>query len=272
MSVAPQDDAGSSAAHVSMTVEERVVHVVIERPDKRNAMTRSMLDLLAGHCRSITGLVASGAVGAVVVAGRGGHFSAGLDLEDLAGLTRAPLSLEDVARAQAVFTAFEELDVPVLAAIDGVCLGAGLQLAIACHVRGVTERASLAVMEPRWGLVPDLGASWRLPRLVGLGRATELMLSARRVDAAEAVMTGLAEVGLPGDDALVAGHEIAARWADGPQVIGHLPRLVREAMGASRAAALRAEGDLQLRMLAGGDVGEAVSAAVEGREPQFGGR
>lgn len=272
MSIAASVEADRGAGHVSMTVEERVAHVIVERPDKRNAMTRGMLDLLAGHGRSLTGLVASGAVGAVVIAGRGGHFSAGLDLEDLAGLTMAPLSLEDVARAQAVFTTFEELDVPVLAAIDGVCLGAGLQLAIACHVRGVTERASLAVMEPRWGLVPDLGASWRLPRLVGLGRATGLMMSARRVDAGEAIMIGLAEVELPGDDALSAGHEIAARWADGPQVIGHLPRLVREAMGASRAAALRAEGDLQLRMLAGGDVGEALGAAVEGREPRFGGR
>ena len=257
---------------VSLAVEERVAHVVIERPEKRNAMTRAVLERLRERAEAIAGLVAEGSVGAVVVAGSGGTFSAGLDLHDLASLTIDPLTLEDVAHAQGAFTAFEELDVPVLAAVDGVCLGAGLQLAIACHVRGVTERASLAVLEPRWGLVPDLGASWRLPRLVGQGRATELMLTARRVEAEEALRIGLAEVALTGDDALAAGHEIAARWAAGPEVLRHLPRLVREAPGPAREAALAAEGSLQLRMLAGGDVTEAVRAAVEAREPRFGGR
>jgi len=256
----------------SLTVEERVAHVVIERPGKRNAMSRAVLDQLAEHARAVAELAGSGAVGAVVVAGRGEHFSAGLDLADLAGLTTTPVSLEDVAQAQAVFTVFEELDVPVLAAVDGVCLGAGLQLAVACHVRGVTERASLAVMEPRWGLVPDLGASWRLPRLIGQGRATELMLSARRVAADEAIVSGLAEIRLMGDDALAAGHERAVRWADGPEVLAHLPRLVREAVGTTREAALAAEARLQLRVLSGGGVTEAVRAAAEGRSPQFRGR
>ncbi len=263
---------GTEESFTRLIVTERVAHVVIDRAEKRNAMSRTMLDRLVSHAAELSELAASGAVGAVVVAGQGGHFSAGLDLADLAGLTATPLSLDDVARAQAVFTAYEELDVPVLAAIDGVCLGAGLQLAIACHVRGVTERASLAVMEPRWGLVPDLGASWRLPRLVGQGRAIEMMLSARRVDADEAMACGLAEIRLEGEDALSAGHEIAVRWADGPEVLAHLPRLVREAGGGVREVALDAEARLQLRMLAGGDVSEAVRAAVEDRPPRFGGR
>ena len=256
----------------SLTVVERVAHVVIERPAKRNAMDRAVLAGLHDHAREVVELVAAGEVAAVVVAGRDGTFSAGLDLAELAALTVGPLDEEDVAEIQAVFAAFEELDAPVLAAIDGVCLGAGLQLAIACHVRGVTDRASLAVLEPRWGLVPDLGASWRLPRLVGQGRAIEMMLGARRVPAAEALSIGLAEVSLAGDDALAAGHELAARWAAGPEVLQHLPRLVREAGGRTREDALAAEARLQLRMLAGGDVMEAVRAALEGREPRFGGR
>ena len=265
-------EAEASGRVTSLTVEERVAHVVIERPAKRNAMSRAVLEGLHGHAREVADLIEAGDVGAVVVAGRDGVFSAGLDLADLAALTVGPLGEDDVAEIQAVFTAFEELDVPVLAAIDGVCLGAGLQLAIACHVRGVTERASLAVLEPRWGLVPDLGASWRLPRLVGQGRAIELMLGARRVPASESLAIGLAEIALAGDDALAAGHELAARWADGPEVLRHLPRLVREATGRTRDEALGAEARLQLRMLAGGDVTEAVRAAVEGREPRFGGR
>jgi len=137
-------------------------------------------------------------------------------------------------------------------------------------VRAVTSRASLSVLEPRWGLVPDLGASWRLPRLVGQGRATELMLSARRVDAEEALRIGLAEIRLEGDDALAAAHAVALRWAEGPEVLRHLPRLVREAADRPRDAALAAEAALQQRMLAGGDVTEALRAAGEGRTARFG--
>jgi enoyl-CoA hydratase/carnithine racemase len=263
---------GESPEVTSLEIVERVAHVVIERPEKRNAMSREVLSELHGHARHIAGSVAAGEVGAVVVAGRGEHLSAGLDLADLAGLVSGSLSEDDVAAVQAVFTEFEELDAPVVAAIDGVCLGAGLQLVLACHVRAVTPRASLAVMEPRWGLVPDLGASWRLPRLVGLGRATEMMLSARRVDAVEAIAIGLADVALSDGDALASAHELAARWAQGPEVLRHLPRLTRESFTKGRDEALSAEGRLQVRMLSGGDVAEALTAAAEGREPRFGGR
>jgi len=260
---------GDEMPVTSCSIVERVAHVVLERPEKRNAMSRAVLDGLAAHAEELAELAAAGSVGAVVVAGRGEHCCAGLDLQDLAALTTSVPDLTEIARVQAVFTAYEELDVPVLAAIDGVCLGAGLQLALACHVRGVTSRASLAVMEPRWGLVPDLGASWRLPRLVGEGRAMELMLSARRVGAEEALAIGLAEVRLDGPDALAAGHEVAARWAHGPEVLRHLPRLVRESGRMERHEALAAEARLQLRMLTGGDVEEAFRAAAEGREPRF---
>jgi len=259
------------ASSTSLEVTDRVAHVVIERPEKRNAMSTAVLEGLTAHAAEVAEGIAAGAVGAVVVSGRGGHFSAGLDLADLAALVTTPPDEATIARVQGVMTAFEELDAPVVAAIDGVCLGGGLQLALACHVRAVTQRADLAVLEPRWGLVPDLGASWRLPRLVGQGRATELLLSARRLDAEEALRIGLAELRLEGDDAAAAAHEVAAGWAAGPEVLRALPRLVREAGGATREDALRAEARLQLRVLAGGDAAEAMRAAVEGRPPRFGG-
>lgn len=266
------DDAQGRTAgtSTSLTVVDRVAHVVIERPEKRNALTMAMLERLRAHAGTVADAIAAGDVGAVVVSGSGAHFSAGLDLADLATLASTVPDEDAIAAIQAVFIAFEELDAPVLAAVDGVCLGGGLQLALACHVRAVTSTASLSVLEPRWGLVPDLGASWRLPRLVGQGRATELMLSARRVDATEALRIGLAEVALEGEDVRAAAHELAARWAAGPEVLRALPRLVREAGGMTREDALAAEARLQRRMLAGGDVAEAFRAAVEGRDPRFG--
>jgi enoyl-CoA hydratase/carnithine racemase len=264
-----QDATTEAAAGTSLEIVEGVAHVVIERPAKRNAMDRAVLRRLAEHAAAIA---EDRAVGAVVVAGRDGTFSAGLDLADLFALTDGTLDAAAIAEVQAVLAAFEELDAPVIAAIEGVCLGAGVQLALACHLRAVAPDASLAVLEPRWGLVPDLGATWRLPRLVGVGRATELMLSGRRVDADEALRIGLAEVALPQDAAQDAAHELAARLAAGPGVIRRLPRLVREAAGLSRDDAHAAEARVQLEMLAGGDVAEAFRAAAEGRAPRFQGR
>jgi enoyl-CoA hydratase/carnithine racemase len=257
------------ARRVTLEVVESVAHVVIDGPAKRNALTTAMLGELGAHAAEIE---ARDDVRAVVVSGRGGQFSSGLDLADLAGLVSAELDIERIAEVQAVLTAYEELDVPVLAAIDGVCLGAGLQLALACHVRAVTPTARLAVLEPRWGLVPDLGASWRLPRLVGVGRATALLLDERGIDGEEALRIGLAEVRLEVEDGAEVrevAHDLARRWARGPAVLQHLPRLVREAATLDRPAALAAEARLQLRMLATGDVAEAFLAAEEGREPRL---
>ncbi len=157
-------------------VVDGVAHVVIARPEKRNALSRAVLDRLAAHAAAAA---SDPGVGALVLSGEGGHLSAGLDLADLAGLASATLTPADVAALQDVFTAFEELDVPTIAVVEGVCLGGGLQLALACHLRAVAPGARMAVLEPRWGLVPDLGATWRLPRLVGVGRATELILTGR---------------------------------------------------------------------------------------------
>ncbi len=245
-----------------------VAHVVIARPERRNALSREVLDRLADHAARIA---ADPAVGAVVVSGEGGHLSAGLDLTDLAGLATSPPTEEDIAAVQRVLTAYEELDVPTIAVVEGVCLGGGLQLALACHLRGVAAGARIAVLEPRWGLVPDLGATWRLPRLVGVGRATELILTGREVGAEEAIAIGLAEVVLPTEGAVEAAHALAARLAAGPTVLRLVPRLVREAAAASREVALAAEARAQLVALAGGGFAAALAAARPAGDGGIGG-
>lgn len=247
-----------SDAPTRYRVVDGVAHVVIARPSRRNALSRTVLDRLAGH---VAEAASDPGVGALVLSGEGGHLSAGLDLADLAGLATAVPTEADIAALQAVFTAIEELDVPTIAVVEGVCLGGGLQLALACHLRGVAPGARMAVLEPRWGLVPDLGATWRLPRLVGVGRATELILSGREVGAEEALALGLAELPLPADGAVDAAHALAARLAAGPAALRLVPRLVREAAGAPREVALAAEARAQLRALAAGDLAAAVAEA-----------
>ncbi len=254
---------------VSLEVVDRVAHVTIERPEKRNAMDLEVFAQLAERAGEIA---TDPEVGAVVVAGRGGVFSSGFDVSLFTGQVEHGLDPEFVARLQAAFTVYEELDVPVIAALEGYCFGAGLQFALACHLRAVAPGARLSVMEVTWGLVPDLGATWRLPRLVGLGRSTELVLTARQVLAEEALELGLAEVSLPQDRAQDAAHELAAKLAAGPGALRRVPRLLRENHGRDRQSALAREVAVQTEVMAGPDFREAVTARVEDRPPRFHGQ
>lgn len=263
---------------VSYEVVDRVAHVTIERPEVRNAMNTAVFEQLAERAEQAA---ADPEAGAVLVAGRGGTFSSGLDVSlfgsggadgaDGSEGSGGDPGVEGIGRLQAAFTAYEELDKPTIAAVEGYCFGAGIQLAAACHLRAVAPDAQLAVMEARWALVPDLGGSYRLPRLIGLGRATEMTMTARRVDAEEARAIGLAELALDGPDPQAAAHDIAARFAAAPGSVRRAPRLLRENLGRDRQAALRAEAETQLACLRGPDFAEAVAAAMEGRSPSFGG-
>jgi enoyl-CoA hydratase/carnithine racemase len=254
---------------VSYEVTDGVAHVTIERPDKKNAMSLEVFDQLTQRA---TQAGEDPAVGAVVVAGRGGTFSSGIDLSVFGGQLHEGVTPEFIARLQAAYTAFEEIDKPTIAAIEGYCFGGGIQLAIACHLRAVAPSAELAVMEARWGLVPDLGGTWRLPRLIGLGRATELTLTARRVGADEALAIGLAELRLDADDPQGQAHGFAARLAAGPGAIRRAPRLLRENLVRDRSDALAAEAATQVRCIEGPDFTEAITAHLEGRDPRFRGR
>jgi enoyl-CoA hydratase/carnithine racemase len=259
---------------VSYEVVDGVAHVTIERPEVRNALSLEVFDQLEERATEAGG---DDRVGAVLLRGRDGVFSSGLDTSvfgaQAGGGTDGegqPLSGHDfIARLQGAFTAYEELDKPTVACIEGYCFGGGIQLAAACHLRAVAPDAQLSVLEARWALVPDLGGSWRLPRLIGLGRATELTLTARRVDADEALAIGLAEWRLGSEDPVGDAHERTAKLAAGPGSVRRAPRLLRENWGQDREAALRTEAETQLACLAGPDFVEAVTASLERRDPRF---
>jgi enoyl-CoA hydratase/carnithine racemase len=259
---------------VSYEVVEGVAHVTIERPEVRNALSLEVFDQLPERAAEAA---ADDRVGAVLLRGRDGVFSSGLDT-NVFGAQAGASGDEDltghgfIARLQAAFTAYEDVDKPTIACIEGYCFGGGIQLAAACHLRGVAGDAQLSVLEARWGLVPDLGGSWRLPRLVGLGRATELTVTARRVGAEEAVAIGLAEWRLRDDDPVADAHERAAKLAAGPGSVRRAPRLLRENLERDRDAALHAEAETQLACLSGPDFVEAVTASLERRDPRFVGR
>ncbi|MGH3665502.1 MAG: enoyl-CoA hydratase/isomerase family protein [Egibacteraceae bacterium] len=174
---------------------------------------------------------------------------------------------------QQAFTVFEDLPVPTVAAVRGVALGAGCQLAIACHLRVGAPDAQFGLLEARWGLIPDLGATWRLPRLVGLSRATDLTVTGRCIDAGTALAWGLLDAVLDEPDFDAAVHRYAASLAAGPTVAtGQVPALLRDSLSRSRDDVLAAERRAQAACLASADFAEAATAAVEGRSPRFQGR
>lgn len=249
---------------VTYEVVDGVAVVTIDRPDVRNALSRDVFTQLPERAAQAA---ADDRVGAVLLRGADGNLSSGLDVS-MMGELASEVDHAFIRSLQDSFTAFEELDKPTVALIEGYCLGGGIQLAAACHVRLVAPTARISVLERRWGLVPDLGGTWRLPRLVGQGRATELILTAREVGADEALAIGLAEVAV-GDDAFGEALAWTARLAAGPGAVRRSPRLVRENHERTRDHALEAERDAQLACIAGPDTTEAVMAWMEKRDPRF---
>ncbi|MFN2614095.1 MAG: enoyl-CoA hydratase/isomerase family protein [Actinomycetota bacterium] len=251
---------------VRYQTEDAVAIVTITRPEVRNAMD---MDVFAGLARAGGRAAADPSVRAVVVTGDGGTFSSGIDTSVFTSGGSAPGNL-DIATLQHAFTIYEEMAKPTIAAIAGPAFGAGFQLALACDLRVVGDDASLSVMEVRWGIIPDLGATHRLPRLVGTGRAKELCFTARRIDAEEALAIGFANRIVPADKAAQAALDWARELAGAPPLaLAAIKRLVNGAFDEPVTTGLAREASSQRRILASWDFIEAVTARLEKRQPQF---
>jgi enoyl-CoA hydratase/carnithine racemase len=253
--------------------DDAVGVVTLARPERLNALDEDGFAQLASAAGAAAAAAATRRVRAVLVAGEGRAFCSGLDVTMFGGQAAHPPDDAWIAGLQSAFTALEELQVPTVAALHGPVLGAGLQLALACHLRLAARDAELGLLETRWAIIPDLGATYRLPRLVGLSRAIDLAVTARTIDAATAFAWGLVDGLLDGDDAGGEARAYAARLAAGPTLAtGALPGLMRTALTATREDALAAERVAQARCLASEDFREAIRAARGNETPAFRGR
>ncbi|MBV9856416.1 MAG: enoyl-CoA hydratase/isomerase family protein [Streptosporangiaceae bacterium] len=252
--------------------------LTLARPAKRNAQNPLMWQELA---RLGAELLPDETLRCLVVTGEGPAFSAGIDLVEgmggmLAGWAERPDDEESLAAGMAVagtFSWIPDLGCPSVAAVRGHAYGAGLQLALACDFRIFAEDARVGLLETRYGLMPDMGATVRLPRIVGESRARELILLGEIVDAAEALRIGLANRVVAGADLDTAATALATRLANQP------PLAVRGARRAIDAAWYRDPGESftvavqeQIRCLRSDDFKEALQAMAEGREPRWQGR
>lgn len=265
---------------VSVTIDKGVADVRLNRPDKINALDPAMFTALveAGEA-----LKTDSSVRAVVLSGEGRGFCAGLDFssfQTMAGAdgadeparlpsAPAPLPPERITNhGQHAAWVWQEISVPVIAAVHGVALGGGCQIALAADIRIVAPDARFSVLEIRWGLVPDMTGTQMLPRLVGLDVAKELTFTGRMVTGTEAVEIGLATrvSEHPLDDALALAREIAGK---NPDAIRGSKSLLNMAGGVSLADGFKAE-ERTIRALIGSpNQIEAVVAYFDKREPVF---
>ncbi|MCU9847487.1 crotonase/enoyl-CoA hydratase family protein [Defluviimonas sp. WL0024] len=255
--------------------EDGVAEVCLNRPERKNAWTMEMFDALAG---AADGLSREKGLRAVILRGAGGCFSSGLDLSvlqgfaaDIEGLKReilTPPEGEAANRFQKPCTAWAALPVPVIAAVEGVAYGAGLQLALAADFRIAAPDARLSVMEAKWGLIPDMGISQFLPRLMRADQAKDLIMSARVVGAEEALALGL--VTRLAADPVAAAREMAAELAlRSPDALTAAKRLVEAGWVLPLGEGLALEARLQADILGGANQIEAVMAAMAGRAPRY---
>jgi enoyl-CoA hydratase/carnithine racemase len=202
-----------------------VRHVVLNRPEKRNAFNGELVLALGA---ALGAAYDDTAVRCVVLRGEGKVFSAGMDVAALADLGRTPEQLRTFRRAcLTAWNLAEEMPKPVVCQIHGACLGGAMELALACDLRVLSEDAVMGLPETRLGLVPDVGGSSRLPQVVGLGRAKELIMTGRNLGAQEAERFGLANRVAPVDRLDAVTHELVEELlAASPGAVGLAKRLL----------------------------------------------
>lgn len=253
---------------IAVTLTDGVADVRLNRPDRKNALDA---ESFAAIRAAINDLAAMPGLRCVVLSGAGGDFCAGIDLAMLSGGHVPDLMARSHGPANALQQAawgWRTLPVPVIAAIGGVALGAGFQIALAADIRIAAPDARLSVMEARWGLVPDLGGMALYRGVIRDDVMRDLTYSGRVIAAAEAVVLGVVTriAADPLAEAMALALTIAA---NSPRAVRAAKRLFNDPADQDAGAILIAESDEQQMLLAGPDHAETLLAAREGRRPTF---
>jgi enoyl-CoA hydratase/carnithine racemase len=260
---------------IVVTIDEGVATLTLNRPDKHNAMNLQMQKEFFG---AMWRLEKDESVRAIVVTGAGDSFCSGVDL----GADGDPFSRDAHERHDAELgvdsdsiserAAFWLMNTPTIAAINGAAIGAGLTLALLFDLRIAADDAKFSLPFTRFGVIPDANSTWLLPRLIGLPRALDVMLSGRRFTGGEAKELGIVAQALPRDEVLKAAQRIALEIArnTSPASISLTKRLVHEGLGQSdRLASMQRETRIVWWLGEQADADEGVRAMMERRAPQW---
>lgn len=255
---------------IELEVRDGVATIALARPEKYNAINFQLHQDLTAALRSVS---RDRSVRALLITGRGKGFCAGQDLGEFA-IARASEDFRVDEHVRQTFnktiTTIRSMELPVIAAVNGVAAGAGWSLALAADIRIASETATFTQAFAKIGLVPDTGSTWFLPELIGTSRALELAFSGDPIDAATALSWGLVNRVVPAEELEEAAFAYAARLASMPTLaLGLTKRAVYRATTTTLADALEYEAQLQQRAAATDDHVEGVMAFLEKRDPVF---
>lgn len=241
-----------------------VVTITLNRPPV-NAVSPQTIDELLD---AIDGLAGDGSARAILLAGAGGRWCAGADIEVMSNHTRS--TYRRMRRQVEVEDALERLEIPTVVAIEKFALGGGAELALSCDVRVMGQSAVFGLPEASLGLLPGAGGTQRLTRQLGTARAFWMMATGAKVPAPQALEWGLVNEVVPDDQVLTRAREIAEQLAAGPtRAIGLIKRLVYESWGRELSSGLMREGDAVYELLESEDLREGFAAFREKRPPKF---
>ncbi len=251
---------------LSCSVDNAIATLTLNHPPV-NALTPELLGELES---SFDSLAKNNSVKVVILTGTGRFFIAGADIQVLAGIPSSREGREMALRGQAIFTKIEQFEKPVIAALNGTCLGGGLELAMCCHIRIAAEGARMGQPEVNLGIIPGFGGTQRLSRLVGRSKALELILTGDLLSASEARDLGLISQVLPPEELLRAAQGLARKIASkGQLAVRAALRAVTHGAELALQEGLRQEAQLFAYLCDSDDKREGVQAFLEKRQPQF---
>jgi enoyl-CoA hydratase/carnithine racemase len=248
-----------------------VRHVVLNRADKRNALNA---ELIVGIGEALREAAADTGVHCVVIRGMGPLFSAGMDFDALGELAESPDNLRAFRKVVLdAWNAAEEMPKPTICVIHGACIGGAMELALACDLRVMARDAVIGMPETRIGLIPDVGGSSRLPQVIGLGRAKELVMTGKMINGVEAERIGLvnrtATLANLGPETQTLIDELLAC---APVAVGLAKRVMDASARPALSATLELEVAMQEQCARSADFAEGAKALKEQRQPEFSGR
>jgi enoyl-CoA hydratase/carnithine racemase len=254
-------------------IEDRgaVRHIVLNRPEKRNAFNGELIEATG---RAFEDAAADDSVRVVVVRGNGPMFSSGMDLGSLKDVSQSPENLREFRQPIVEWwNLLEEMPKPTLAQIHGACIGGAMELALAADMRVMASDAVAAILEVKIGLIPDVGGCSRLPAVVGVGRAKELIMTGRFLGAEEALSIGFANRIAPPDELDATTETLCNELlAAAPIAVSLAKSVIDRAAKPALEETLELEVDAQERLAASEDFAEGASAFMEKRAPAFSGR
>jgi 2-(1,2-epoxy-1,2-dihydrophenyl)acetyl-CoA isomerase len=253
---------------LQLEIADGVARLTLNRPAARNALNLEIKTALADVLKE---LPARSDVRALLLTGSGTAFSAGGDVKELdASRTAEAVLARHRWLLQSVYLPLTRLGAPTVAAVNGLAFGAGVSLMLSCDIAIASEDAIFSLAFSRMGLVPDCGALWLLPRAVGPRRARELIFTARRFGAAEALDMGLVEQVVPAAELFARASELAGSLARGPrQTFALTKRLLEQTSSASYAETLEVEAQALAVSMSSAEHAEALAAFAQKRNPVF---